>query len=215
MVQKSAAGSKQFKLSEMTEEISSLTNLSLVFTNHSVRATAITLWANAGLTKYEIMAIAGHCNESILQRYLNMSWAQQLRKCSDALSSALGDDQSAEKTQKQLVVRPPLQELQVPSINTSIFTNQQSTWEHFIWSITFSVRLYRQLWLAYDDFREKTRLDHAINTIFFKSNRRTFCGFTVVITYLGCWKNARKARTSLAFGSFRWSIQQHCLPGFI
>ena len=109
-----------------------MTNLSLVFTNHSVRATAITLWANAGLTKYEIMAIAGHCNESILQRYLNMSWAQQLRKCSDALSSALGDDQSAEKTQKQLVVRPPLQELQVPSINTSIFTNQQSTWEHFI-----------------------------------------------------------------------------------
>ena len=58
-----------------------------------------------------------------------MSWAQQLRKCSDALSSVLGDDQPTEQTPNQ-VVRLPLQELQVPSIspsiNTSIFTNQHS-----------------------------------------------------------------------------------------
>ena len=48
----------------MKKEISFSTNLSLVSTNHSVRATAITLWANAGLKNHEILATFGHCNES-------------------------------------------------------------------------------------------------------------------------------------------------------
>ena len=100
-----------------------------VYTNHSVRTTAITLWANAGLTNREIMAISGHRSESSLQSYHNMPSAHQLRKCSDVLSLALGEDQSNEQTPNQLVVRPPLQQLQVPSINTSISTNQQSTSE--------------------------------------------------------------------------------------
>ena len=117
------------KLSAMMKEISSAANLSRVYTNHSVRATAITLWANAGLTNREIMAISGHRNESSLQSYHNMPSAHQLRKCSDVLSLALGEDQSKEQTPNQLVVRPPLQQLQVPSINTSIPTNQQSTSE--------------------------------------------------------------------------------------
>ena len=104
------------------KEISSAANLSRVYTNHSVRATAITLWANAGLTNREIMAISGHRNESSLQSYHNMPSAHQLRKCSDVLSLALGEDQSNEEAPNQLVVRPPLQQLQVPSINTSMST---------------------------------------------------------------------------------------------
>ena len=110
------------KLSAMMKEISSAANLSRVYTNHSVRATAITLWANAGLTNREIMAISGHRNESSLQSYHNMPSAHQLRKCSDVLSLALGEDQSNEEAPNQLVVRPPLQQLQVPSINTSMST---------------------------------------------------------------------------------------------
>ena len=112
------------ELSAMMKEISSAANLSRVYTNHSVRATAITLWANAGLTNREIMAISGHRNESNLQSYHNMPSAHQLRKCSDVLSLALGEDQSHEQTPNKLVVRSPLQQLQVPSINTSISTNQ-------------------------------------------------------------------------------------------
>ena len=54
------------KLPPMKKEISFSTNLSLVSTNHSVRATAITLWANAGLNNHEIVATFGHCNESNL-----------------------------------------------------------------------------------------------------------------------------------------------------
>jgi len=59
--------------------ISSAADLSGIYTNHSVRAT-ITLWANAGLTNREIMAIYGHRNESSLQNYHNMPSVQQLRK---------------------------------------------------------------------------------------------------------------------------------------
>ena len=65
------------------------------------------MWANAGLTNREIMAISGHRNESSLQSYHNMLSAHQLRKCSNVLSLALGDDQSKEHAPNQLVVRPP------------------------------------------------------------------------------------------------------------
>ena len=117
------------KLSAMMKEISFAANLSRVYTNHSVRATAITLRANAGLTNREIMATFGHRNESSLQSYHNMPSAHEQRKCNDVLSLALGEDQSKEQTPNQLVVTPPLQQLQVPSINTSISTNQRSTSE--------------------------------------------------------------------------------------
>ena len=48
----------------MMKDISSTAGLSRIYANHSVRATAITLWANADLTNREIMAISGHRNES-------------------------------------------------------------------------------------------------------------------------------------------------------
>ena len=57
------------KLSTMMKNISSEAGLSRIYTNHSVRVTAITLWANSGLTNREIMAISGHRNESSLQSY--------------------------------------------------------------------------------------------------------------------------------------------------
>ena len=79
------------KLSTMMKDISSAAGLSRIYTNHSVRATAITLWANAGLTNREIMAISGHRNESSLQNYHNMPSVQQLRKCSNVLTAVYSD----------------------------------------------------------------------------------------------------------------------------
>ena len=92
--------------------ISSAADLSRIYTNHSVRATAITLWSTAGLTNREIMAISGHRNESSLKSYHSMPSANQLRKCSDVLTSALGDNETiraAEQRQNQIVgcERPP------------------------------------------------------------------------------------------------------------
>ena len=51
------------------------------------------LVGNAGLTNQEIMAISGHRNESSLQSYHNVPCANQLRKCSEVLTAAIGDDE--------------------------------------------------------------------------------------------------------------------------
>ena len=119
------------KLSAMMKDISSAAGLSRVYTNHSVRATAITLWSTAGLTNREIMAISGHRNESSLKSYHSMPSSNQLRKCSDVLASALGDNETiraAEQRQNQIVgcERPPLQQLPVP-LNNTISATQQNT----------------------------------------------------------------------------------------
>ena len=58
------------KLAVMTE-ISEETQLSSVYTNHCVRATAITLWPDAGLENRHIMAISGHRNEQSLKSYIS------------------------------------------------------------------------------------------------------------------------------------------------
>jgi len=75
------------------------------------------------------MAISGHRNESSLQNYHNMPSVQQLRQCSNVLTVARGDDKVQPTTTDQLVAnenRPPLQQLQVPSMNTAISSTQQN-----------------------------------------------------------------------------------------
>ena len=78
-----------------------------------------------------------------------------------------------------------------------------------------SALLNRESWLAYDDFREKTWLDHSTKGKFFlpkwlystksyfiKAIDHIFYGFTGVITHLGCWENTRKACKSRAEGDW-------------
>ena len=99
------------KLSTMMKDISSAAGLSRIYTNHSIRATAMTLWSTAGLTNREIMAISGHRNKSSLKRYHCRPSVNQRRKCSDVLACALGDSETirgAEQRQiKKLVNRSP------------------------------------------------------------------------------------------------------------
>jgi len=76
------------KLSTTMKEISKKAGLSRIYTNHSVRATAITLWANAGLSDRDIMAISGHRSEASLRSYHQQPSVNQLRKCSDVLTVA-------------------------------------------------------------------------------------------------------------------------------
>ena len=64
------------------------------YTNHSVRATAITLWSNAGVQNRHIMAISGHRSEQSLAHYNTRPSTSQLQQCSDVLSRSLNAENS-------------------------------------------------------------------------------------------------------------------------
>lgn len=80
------------KLGQMMATISKEAKLSRVYTNHSVRSTAITVWSKAGLPDRQIMAISGHRSESSLKSYHSRPSTGQLERCSDVLSSAMGEN---------------------------------------------------------------------------------------------------------------------------
>ena len=96
--------------------------------NHSVRATAINLWANSGLTNREIMAISGHRNESNVQSYHSIPSVKQLRICSEVLCTALGyDNKVDEQPANVMISMTPLQQLPFSSVNTAISATHQNT----------------------------------------------------------------------------------------
>ena len=109
------------------KEISAEAGLFRTYTNHSVRATAITLWANAGLTDREIMAISGHRNEASLRSYHNQPSVNQLRKCSDVLTVALCEDEGVQPSAVQQIIptRSPFQQL--PCTSSTMNMNSIST----------------------------------------------------------------------------------------
>ena len=71
------------------DEISKAAGLSRIYTNHSIRATAITRWSNAGVPNRHIMSISGHRNEQSLAHYNPRPSVSQLQNCSDVLLRAL------------------------------------------------------------------------------------------------------------------------------
>ena len=116
------------KLSTMKENISSEAGLSHIYTNHSFRVTAINLWANSGLTNWEILQISGHRNESNVQSYHSIPSVKQLRICSEVLCTALGhDDKVDEQLANVIISMTPLQQLPFSSVNTAISATHQNT----------------------------------------------------------------------------------------
>ena len=78
----------------MMKDISAEAELSQKYTNHCVRATAITLWSNAGLANRHIMPISGHRNDQSLRSYDARPSSTQLQQSSDVLSRALATENS-------------------------------------------------------------------------------------------------------------------------
>ena len=76
-------------LATMMKGISLGVGLSQTYTNHSVRATAITLWSNANVPSRHIMSISGHANEQSISSYNSRPSVKQLKNCSNILSNAL------------------------------------------------------------------------------------------------------------------------------
>ena len=89
------------------KELSQAASLSKVYTNHSIRSTATTLWADAGLSYRDIMTLSGNRNENSLKSYNARPSSQQLQLCNNVISSALNPqatqaDQQIQVLQQQL-----------------------------------------------------------------------------------------------------------------
>ena len=114
------------RLAGMMQEISKLASLSRIYTNHSVKATAITLWSDAQVPAWHIMAISGHHSEASLKNYARPS-SQQLRACSDILSSALsGRPQLSQEPTFSNAVASSSNPL-APVKSTQVFHSQTTT----------------------------------------------------------------------------------------
>ena len=107
------------------KEISSKAKLSKVYTNHCVRAIAITLWSEAGFSDRHSCHISGNRNPNSLQHYNSRPSSTQLRKCGDVLSSALRDaKQTKQKFPGSSQPENRLQTAEVPA--TEVETHSRS-----------------------------------------------------------------------------------------
>ena len=119
------------KLQRMMKDISNAAALSQIYTNHSVRATAITLWSDAQISSRHIMNISGHRNKEGIKHYNTRPLSSQLRQCSDVLSAACSSQSTSNPSlQVGSLVNPPepLQVSVVPAANkpaTQPFQQQQ------------------------------------------------------------------------------------------
>ena len=100
------------------KDISTAASLSKIYTNHSVGATSITLWSNTGLTNRHIMQISGHRNEQSLQHYNRRPSASQLKRCSNVLSEALGNETGHTDEFHSIQRRRTVQAFQVTKSNS-------------------------------------------------------------------------------------------------
>ena len=60
-------------LGNLMKEISRDANLSIIYTNHSIRATAVTVLDNCGMEARHIMAVSGHKSEQSIRSYSRTS----------------------------------------------------------------------------------------------------------------------------------------------
>jgi len=114
-------------LANMMKTISKEALLSKVYTNHSVRATAITLWSNAGIPNRHIMAISGHRNEQSLGHYNSRPSVNQLHNCSEVLSNALSSSTSCQP-QNNVSQSQVLVSTSVRSNDVDVFT-RKALWD--------------------------------------------------------------------------------------
>ncbi|XP_070572604.1 zinc finger MYM-type protein 2-like [Ptychodera flava] len=76
-------------LSTMMASISTAAELSQRYTNHSIRATSITLLSEAGFNNRHIMSVSRHRNEGSISSYVRDTSIQQKKQMAETLSSAI------------------------------------------------------------------------------------------------------------------------------
>jgi len=75
------------KLGCMMSEISKIAKLSKKYTNHCIRATAITALDQAGFASRHIMSVSGHRSEASIKSYSRKTSTDQKRKMSETYST--------------------------------------------------------------------------------------------------------------------------------
>ena len=118
------------KLGSMMKELSKAANLSQLYTNHCIRATAITLWSDAGLSNRHIMTLSGHRNENSLKSYNARPSSQQLQACSNVLSSALNPQATQADQQMQVFQGYQQQPQHFGSAACAMIPSQQNLTRH-------------------------------------------------------------------------------------
>ena len=77
------------KLGSMMCEISQIAKLSKKYTNHCIRATAITALDQAGFASRHIMSVSGHRSEASIKSYSRKTPTDQKRKMSETLGKLI------------------------------------------------------------------------------------------------------------------------------
>ena len=83
------------QLASMMREISMAAKLSQIYTNHSVKATSVTLLDRAGIPVHRIMQLSGHMSEESVKIHIRRQILQQERQCSDILAAPAASTSSA------------------------------------------------------------------------------------------------------------------------
>ena len=101
-------------------------DLSQIYTNHSVRASAITLLSDANIPDRHIMFVSGHSSEQSLAHYSSRPSVTQLESVSDTISNAVENDQPQTTEISTFTKAPLIQRSNQMSSNVSLSTNTVS-----------------------------------------------------------------------------------------
>ena len=80
---------KKNTLSSVMTKISELAKLSMVYTNHSIKATAITDMDEGGIATSHIMRVSGHKSEESVKHYVRRLSVKKKREISDCFNDTL------------------------------------------------------------------------------------------------------------------------------
>jgi len=107
----------------MMKIISVGAELSQIYTNHSVRASAITLLSDANVPDRHIMFVSGHSSEQSLAHYSSRPSVTQLESVSDTISNAVQNNQPQTTEISTFTKAPLIQSSNQMSSNVSLPTN--------------------------------------------------------------------------------------------
>lgn len=91
-------------LGGMMKQISNQAKLSMDYTNHSIRATAVTILDKSGFEARHIMSVSGHRSESSIRSYSKTDESTK-KRMSETLTAAAVSDVSAVSSRNQLAER--------------------------------------------------------------------------------------------------------------